>query len=146
MQTNNAVISAGIELVNKGKQAKVEQEVASLVEQICGQLKAIRLMNETIKIEQDNLNKLRKDLITQDDVFGSQITDEINVNEQTILKVIADMNKSKQGQVELKSQVHVQRIDQSKDAIADHNKKIAELRDRLAKLRVDEVTVTEVLG
>lgn len=146
MQTNNAVISAGIELVNKGKQAKVEQDVAALVEQICGQLKTIKLHNDTIKAAQEELNKLRKDLITQEDVFGATITDDMNVNEVTILKVIGELNKSKQGQVELKSQVHVQRIDQTKDAIAECNKKIVEIRAKLAAIRLDEVTVTEVLG
>jgi hypothetical protein len=146
MQTNTAVINAGIELVNKGKQARLEQEVAALVTQICGELAAIKMMNETIKLEQNSLNALRKDLITQDDVFGGQITDALNQNEVTIIKVIGDLNRDKQGRVELKSQVHVQRIDQGKDAIAERTKRIVEIRGMLGKLTLDAVTTAEVLG
>ncbi len=142
---NTSVINAGIELVNKSKQAKAEQDVAALVQQICGEVKAIRMLQESIKLEQDAVKKLAKDLITQEDVFGSVITDP-NQNEATIAKVIFDLNKTKQGQIELKSQVHVQRIDQSKDGIADHQKKIVEIRQKLNEIKVDEVTTAEVMG
>ncbi len=142
---NTSVINAGIELVNKSKQAKAEQDVAALVQQICGEVKAIRMLQESIKLEQDAVKKLAKDLITQEDVFGSVITDP-NQNEATIAKVIFDLNKTKQGQIELKSQVHVQRIDQSKDGIADHQKKIVEIRQKLSEIKVDEVTTAEVMG
>ena len=145
MNTNTTVINAGIELVNKSKMAKVEQDVAALVNQICGELKCISMQQETIKLEQVAVQKLSKDLITQDDVFGTVVTDP-NQNEQTIAKVIYDMNKAKQSQVELKSQVHVQRIDNAKDSIVEHQKKIVELREKLSKLKLDEVTITEVLG
>ena len=145
MNTNTAVINAGIELVNKGKLAKVEQDVAALVTQIAGELKAISMLQSSIKLEQDEVKKLGRDLITQEDVFGTVVTDP-NQNEATISKVIFDMNKAKQGQIELKSQVHIQRIDNAKDAIVERNKKIAELREKLSKLEVDEVTAAEVLG
>ncbi len=142
---NNAVIQAGIELVNKSKQAAAEQEVAALVCQIAGEVKKISLLGESIKLEQDAVKKLSRDLITQEDVFGTVLT-ELNQNEATIAKVIHDLNKSKQGQIELKSQVHVQRIDQAKDAIVHHQNKIAEIRVKLSQIKVDEVTTTEVLG
>lgn len=146
MNTNNTVISAGVELVNKGKQAAVEQQASYLVGCILNSQQAIKLQQDTIKAEQENLRKLGLNTVTQAEVFGTPLSGEPNMSQQTILNVIEKLNKSKQASIELLSQQHIGRIDNAKAAIKTHEKQIADFRDQLSKLSTDVVTVAQVLG
>jgi len=145
MSNNNTVISAGVTLVNKAKQAQVENTAQYLIGCITSEQAAIKLAQQSIKLEQENLSKLGLSLLTAEDVFGTVPTNP-NMNQKTILESLEKMNKNKQAQVELQSQTYIQRVDQHKAGIKAREKNIADYRKQLSDLSADVVTEAQIMG
>lgn len=142
----NEATQLGIAAINKNRQSMVESQAINLAERVLSHNRIIASEKEAIRVQQVELAKIQQDVITQESVLGSEMTGTLNINQQTIAKAIAKMNEQRQGQVELRGQAHINRIEQSKATIKQNEECIAKLREELAKLQVDVVDAASVVG
>lgn len=142
----NTATTLGLDAINKSRQAMVESEAKQIIDLILLKRKGIKVHQDTIKLEQESLEKLANDVILQRDVLGREYTGTLNVNQVTIAKVIAAMNDANTKKVELVSQSHLNRIDHARKQIASLEKEIAEWIGKMEKLEADVITLDQVVA
>ncbi len=145
MQTT-PVVSAAIGKLNECKQSAVEAEAQSLINFILGEQQTIARLNDEIRQHREELVKMSHDLISVESVTGSPAPAIPNINEETISKVILELNKSKQGSIEHAAKRLSDAVVGKQASIKATNDRITELRTKLAKLQAAVVTPETVLG
>lgn len=143
---NSNIINSGVDAVNKSRLANVESRAQTLITQIESNRKGIESYEPHIKAEQEALSKLGLNTLTAKGMFGEEPSGELTVNQVTILKVIAKINESRQSQVELSSQSHINKIESYRKTQESLQVQINEWQKQLRELSVDVVTVEKVLA
>ena len=143
--SNNAV-NLGVNAYNAAQQAVVEEKAKGLISLIVSSQKSLKDYDGFIKLEQESLQKLADDAVTQSSVIGTQWTGELNPNQVTIVNAIKKLNDDKQDQVKLLSQKHINKIEGYRSTVKGINETIADLRKQLNELGVSAVTVESVIA
>lgn len=140
----NTATQIGIDAVNKSRQSAVEGKASLLIQSILQNRNSIKVCEEGQKLDKEALKKLSLDVITQQQVLGTEFSAPLNANQQTIANVIAKMNDANARSIELTSQQIINRIKASDEKIASISKNISSALEELAKLAVDVVTLDQV--
>lgn len=144
MTTLNQVVAEAVSKLNEQRTEAVVQEAVRLSNQIVEKQGKIAKCRETIKALQDEANKLAKDVIDSNRIFGGALP--ANANAETLGKVLEAANKSRQYNIEQSGKRLTDSITNEQDAIVLLEKGIKELQDKILKLEVPVVTVEQIAG
>lgn len=140
----NTVVADAVARLNQQNAEAVQAEAIRLINSIQCKQASKQACNERIVELREELGKVAKNVVDETTVFGGSLP--ANANKETITKVIEKANKDRQYTVETAANRLTSAITSEQDAIVMLDKAIAELREKLAKLSVPEVSVTQVVG
>ncbi len=143
---SNQATVAGVDAVNKARQAEVLAKAQSLINGIVGNNGRIKEHNEQIVYHQGVLKEMAEDVVTQKSVLGADFTGPLNPNQATIAEAIKKINEAKQASVSLNAQHQTNAVLREQAAIKLLENSNADLRNQLNELAVDVVTITTVAG
>jgi hypothetical protein len=116
----------------------------SLINGILANNKTIKCYNECIAESQKHLAAMAEDVVTQVVVLGTEFAAPLNINQQTIVEAIKKINEAKQAAVALNAQHYTNQVLSKQEAIKAIKNSNDGLRNQLAELAVDVVTVAQV--
>lgn len=143
--TNNPVVLNAIAALNDERQKAAEREAGIIVGYIMSEQATIARLEKEIQLHREELDKVAHDVISAETVMGHAAPTNPNVSEVTIGKVIAKLNEDKQKGVEVVAQRLGSAISEKQASIRATEKRIVELREKLAKLQPEVVTPATVL-
>jgi hypothetical protein len=146
MNTNNTVISLGLNATNEQRQRNVQASAQQKIAYILENRAQIAAYKAQQQLNKEQLAKLALEVITYEGVTGKPLPTAPNANEVTIIKTIAVLNETKQNSVQSKSKLLIDSIASYDSSIAAVEKSIAQLVEELGKLSVEVVTEAQVVG
>jgi hypothetical protein len=144
MSNTNIAVTNAINSLNEAAAKRAEADAASLIHQISDKLALVADNNSNITALQVELKRLESDTVDFTSVVGQ--TPGSTANTETIVKVIADLNKARQGGVQCSSTRIGSRILELQDANKAHNKALSDLREKLSKVAIKTVTEETIVG
>lgn len=142
----NQVITNAISKLNEQRQANAVSEAMVLLGRIENERHAVESLQGEVEAYRAEVDKLRRDVISQKSVLGADLPANGNPNEATIAKAISSLNQARQSGVESQALSLANAITLKQGQIANHEKAIKELTDRLLALNPEVVSETVVTG
>lgn len=142
----NEATKLGIEATNNARQAGVSAVAQQKIGFILEERRKIEDYKKAKASVQESLNKLALDLVTYEQVTGSELPETPNANQATIIKAIEGRNASNQINIKAQSESYVNSITSYDKSIKATEDRIKVLVDELNKLSVDVVTEAQVVG
>ncbi len=143
METTTVVQDA-VEALNKQNQEVATAEAVRYANSIRDKRSQIDNCNKRIADLQVDINKVAKDVITENTIFGGTIP--ANANRETLAKVVEEGNKRRQGVVESTANKLRDAIVSEQDQIVMLEKAIKDLQEKLLAIKVPTVTVQQIAG
>lgn len=143
---NNQIVAAGINQINEGNQKSVVSTATGIITQIVDAQARIASRKETNEHLAENLKELEHMDVNYRSITGQDVPATPNMNQQTILKTLEEINKTEQKNVANRAAQIADSVRANSDAIKKDEKYIAELRERLAKLSVEVVSASDIVG
>jgi hypothetical protein len=144
MNTTTPVVTAAVDRLNEQRNEQIIQEGLRLTECINKEQAKIKACEDNIARNRVEINAVANRVVTAVSVLGNAIPD--NANKDTLSAVIEKANKAKQYGIEQESDRLQKAIVADQDAVILINKRIEELRAALLALKVEVVTVEQIVG
>lgn len=142
----NTITENALAQLNQDKQGRVVEIAQSKITYILQEKERIASYRESVKLEQEMVQKLANDILTAESVFGRPASTSPSLNEVTILQAIKQRNDDKQKCVEKCSKEHLMKIEGYLSSIKGCEDRIAGLRKELEELAVATVTASQVMS
>lgn len=140
----NTVVADAVERLNQQNSEAAQQEAVRLMNCINDKQDKKQACEGRISELRQELGKVASTVIDETSVFGGSLP--ANANRDTILKVLEKANKDRQYSVETASDRLQKAIVSEQDAIVMLDKAVAELREKIVKIEVPTVSVTQIMG
>lgn len=141
------IINEAIKLVNDGQQNELVVEAYRLISLIQGERSSVQYREARIAELRSEVKQLESSAVTIGSVMGDvRLASDGNPNTAIIIKAIEKANKEQADLVGIRSANLVSDIAREERHIADDNKRIAELVEKLKNLQAAPVSLHDVVG
>lgn len=140
----NTVVADAVERLNQQNTEAAQQEAVRLITSIQNKQDCKKACEGRIVELRKGLEKVAAAVIDEASVFGGSLP--ANANRDTIVKVLEKANRDRQYSVETAADRLQKAIVSEQDAIVMLDKAIDELRQKIVKIEVPQVSVTQIVG
>jgi len=140
----NPVVNQAVSDINEGKVNQAKAKASILISNIDAEQKSSAHSQQVIVEQRSALARVSGDVFTVESVFGGPVP--VGANQETMVKVIEDINKARQSVIASSTRNIAQAIVNAQESIRQSGERIAKYREELAKVQPETVTATEVAG